>query len=201
MPPTLAASTAGIERVVIGTGTAAAAVTTATTAINVNASATGNALTIVGNDGANTLTGTSFNNLLLGNGGADNLRGGLGNHRIFGGLGNDVLTGGAGLDSFIFSTALSATSNRDTITGFSVADETIEIENAVFTALGGTTGVLSARAFVVGAAAADATDRIIYNSSTGALLYDSEGTGRGAAVQFATLSSGLRLTNSDFLII
>jgi serralysin len=54
---------------------------------------------------------------------------------------------------------------------------------------------------VIGAAAQDAQDRIIYNSATGALLYDSDGVGGAAAVQFAELSAGLALTNLDFLVV
>ena len=64
-----------------------------------------------------------------------------------------------------------------------------------------TTGTLSSGAYYAGAAAHDSTDRIIYNASTGALSYDADGTGATAAVQFAQLSSGLALTNQDFLVI
>jgi len=54
---------------------------------------------------------------------------------------------------------------------------------------------------VIGAAAQDANDRIIYNNATGALLYDSDGVGGIAAIQFATLSTGLALTNLDFFVV
>ena len=146
----------------------------------------------------NTLTGTNFNDVLEGNSGADVLSGGLGADRLFGGLGNDNLTGGAGSDSFVFNTA--TVSNIDTITDFNVAEDTIELENAIFTGLP-TTGTLSAADFVIGTAAGDASDRIIYNSATGALLYDSNGNAAGGSVQIATLQTGLLLTNADFLII
>jgi Ca2+-binding RTX toxin-like protein len=198
---TLTASTIGLERAVIGTGTAATAVTTGTTAISLNASAVGNGLTITGNDGNNTLTGTSFNDVLEGNRGSDTLVGNGGADRLFGGLGNDTLTGGAGTDSFIFNTATNATTNRDTITDFNVVDDTIQLENAIFTALGAATGTLAVGAFVIGTAARDAADRIVYNSGTGALFYDNNGNAAGGSVQIATLTTGLALTNNDFLII
>jgi hypothetical protein len=57
---TLVSGDTGIERVVIGTGTAATAITTATTALNVNATAAANALSILANAGMNALTGSAF---------------------------------------------------------------------------------------------------------------------------------------------
>ena len=57
---------------------------------------------------------------------------------------------------------------------------------------------MSSSAFYVGAAAHDSTDRIIYNSDTGALSYDPDGTGlggrspvRGALDQAGAHLSGL----------
>jgi Ca2+-binding RTX toxin-like protein len=134
--------------------------------------------------------GNSLNNEIFGN---------AGNNRLAGWAGNDTLTGGAGLDTFIFNTALNATTNRDTITDFSVADDTIRLDDAIFTAIG-PVGTLAAAAFTIGAAATTAAHRIVYNSTTGALIYDSNGNGAGGATQFAVLGTGLALTNADFLI-
>ena len=78
-------------------------------------------------------------------------------------------------------------------------DDTIALDNAVFTAFG-RTGTMSSSAFYAGAAAHDFTDRVIDNSNTGALSYDPDGTGAAAAVQFAELSPGLVLTYQDFPI-
>jgi Ca2+-binding RTX toxin-like protein len=145
------------------------------------------------------MLGANVENLvLLGNGAI----GGTGNGQANSITGNgaaNMLTGGAGADKFIFETALGG-GNVDKIADFSVVDDTIVLENAIFAALT-TTGALAAGAFVTGAAAGDANDRIIYNAGTGALLYDADGTGAGAAVQFATLSAGLALTSADFLIV
>ena len=66
------------------------------------------------------------------------------------------------------------------------------------------TGTLAAASFVRNATgvALDANDYIIQNTTTGALMYDADGSGVGAAVQFATLSTpNLLLTNQDFIII
>jgi Ca2+-binding RTX toxin-like protein len=126
------------------------------------------------------------------------MNGGTGNDYIYGGAGADVLTGGSGADNFVFDTFLSG--GVDRITDFSRTYDTIRIENAVFTAFS-STGTISSAAFFAGAAAHDATDRIIYNPSTGALLYDSDGTGAAAPVQFAQLNTGLTLTWSDFYVI
>lgn len=87
--------------------------------------------------------------------------------------------------------------NVDTIGDFNVAADTIELSGFIFNAIA--SGTLAANAFVIGAAAADADDRIIYDPTTGALYYDADGDGAGAAVQFATLGTGLALTNADFV--
>ncbi|MCP5229071.1 S8 family serine peptidase [Accumulibacter sp.] len=139
---------------------------------------------------AAVLTGNALDNTLHGNAGNDTLNGGLG---------NDLLTGGAGNDVIRFDSLFDALTNLDTITDFSVTDDTIELENAIFTSLM-TTGPLAVDSFRLGTAAVDADDYVIYDSGTGALYYDADGSGTGAPAQFAALGSGLALTNLDFLV-
>ena len=63
-------------------------------------------------------------------------------------------------------------------------------------------GTLVANAFTIGAAAADAADRIIYNAATGGLFFDRDGTGATyAAIEFASASHNLALTNADFVVV
>ncbi|MDE4553261.1 hypothetical protein LOF28_18015 [Sinorhizobium meliloti] len=99
------------------------------------------------------------------------LDGGAGDDLLSAGLGNDTLIGSTGLDTFFFSTALNASSNVDAIVDFVVVDDTIRLENGVFTAVVGT-GVLTAAQFVSNTTglAEDADDRIIYQSDTGNLF-------------------------------
>jgi Ca2+-binding RTX toxin-like protein len=49
--------------------------------------------------------------------------------------------------------------------------------------------------------AGDADDRIVYNTTTGTLYYDPDGTGAAAATAFAVLSTQPTLTAGDFLIV
>lgn len=146
------------------------------------------------------VAGNVLNNTLTGNGGANTVYGGAGNDVINGFTGNDTLYGQAGSDRFLFNTTPNAGSNLDKIADFNVPQDAIWLDNAIFKALGNP-ALLSAAAFHVGTAAHDLSDRIIYNSVTGALSYDSNGSAAGGSVQFATLSTGLAMTNADFLIV
>ena len=144
-----------------------------------------------GYDGIDTIDGLAGNDTIYGYGGDDTL---------IGGAGDDTLNGGAGNDVFIFDTALSDTLNVDTILDFSHTDDTISLDIAIFSALGA--GALSADQFVAGTQANDADDRIIYDSGSGQVWYDADGTGSGAAVLFATLSNKpTDLDHTDFVVI
>ena len=155
---------------------------------------TGNALAnvLIGNDGANTLGGLA---------GDDTIDGGGGDDRLLGGLGNDTLVGGGGGDTFRFDSALATGANVDTLLDFSAIDDRIELENAVFKALK-STGALSAANFRASAdgTAADANDYLLYDTDSGALCYDADGSGAGAAVQFATLVGAPVVSALDFVV-
>jgi Ca2+-binding RTX toxin-like protein len=142
---------------------------------------------------------------LTGNDSSTVIRANNGDNTIAGGGGNDTLTGLGGQDLFFFNTALDPVFNVDLITDFSLTDDTIMLENAVFTALAAPGGNLArnltAAEFVVGTAAQDASDRIVYDSGSGALFYDSDGIGGAAAIRFATVNAGLALTAGDFLVV
>nr|WP_292931714.1 peroxidase family protein [Novosphingobium sp. PASSN1] len=155
---------------------------------------------VIGSAFNDSLTGTAANNTLSGAAGSDTLNGAAGNDTLAGGLGNDTLTGGVGKDTIVFDTAL-GTTNRDTISGFVTIDDTIQLDDAVFNAVG-SVGNLSVGAFNFGSAATEADDRIIYNAANGALSYDADGVGGAAAIQIATIT-GLTgtLSAADFVVI
>lgn len=152
-------------------------------------------------------TGNGLSNLIVGNASANAINGGAGNDVIYGRGGNDTLSGGLNSDYFVFDAVLSATTNRDTITDFSVVDDTIRLQNLIFTKLvGADNTTLSVVQFFAGTAAHDLDDRIIYNKTTGALFYDADGNKHGgvAAIQFATLGTTVHPTtvsNVDFFIV
>src|SRR5262245_40314192 len=138
---------------------------------------------------------------LVGNSSGNVVQGNNGNNIINGGDGNDELTGYGGQDSFLFDTDLSPAFNVDEITDFNVADDTIRLDDDVFSSDLLANNSVAGSQFVIGAAALDAGHRVIYNSVTGAVYYDSDGTGAVAQIQFAQLSPGLALTHFDFLVV
>jgi Ca2+-binding RTX toxin-like protein len=155
---------------------------------------------------ADTVYGGSGRDKLTGGSNVDTLAGGTGNDRLYGGLGKDVLSGNTGKDVFVFDTKLSKSTNVDTLKDYNVRDDSVWLENKIFTKIGRAGSEkkpvkLSSDAFHVGKAAADAQDRIVYDKATGALFYDRDGSGAAAAVQFATLKKGLALNHHDFFVI
>ena len=138
------------------------------------------AINLTGNELAQYMYGNAGANILDGKGGAD------------------VLTGFGGADSFAFTSALGG-GNIDRIADFNAADDTILLDDAVFTGLA--LGALNPNAFVIRSDAGDADDRIIYNQATGQLFFDADGNGAGVAVHFASLDGAPLITASDFTVI
>jgi Ca2+-binding RTX toxin-like protein len=162
------------------------------------------AATVIGTKGHDRIDGGSGRDVLRGLGGQDSIAGGSGSDRLEGDSGRDKLTGGRGLDTFVFDTKPGST-NFDRIVDFSVRDDRIWLDNAVFKKLGRGTPAspvkLGEDAFFKGAQADDPEDRIIYNPGTGAVSYDPDGIGRAPAVKFAQVRKGLPLTNADFFVV
>ena len=163
---------------------------------------------ISGGGGNDTIIGGGGNDILKGAAGNDSLVGGTGNDTLLGGGGNDRLTGGAGADVFVFNSAPNASSNMDTITDFVSGTDRINLAKSVMVALGTVNLALDVNAFWQGSGVVkgqDSSDRIVYNTSTGVLYYDADGSGSGAAVQLAqlgtTASHPVTLTAADFFVL
>jgi Ca2+-binding RTX toxin-like protein len=133
-------------------------------------------------------TGNALNNTIKGN---------IANNSLTGGAGNDTLTGGMGADSFVFN---SFTEAVDSITDFAPLDDTIRVKASGFGG-GLTPGAISIAQFHLGEAAADGSDRFIYNR-TGTLFFDADGTGSAfGQVAIATLTGAPLITAANIVII
>ncbi|MET0428108.1 MAG: calcium-binding protein [Microvirga sp.] len=161
---------------------------------------------LYGHRGNDTLFGREGNDRLYGGHGHDTLSGGQGDDVLFGGQGPDRMTGGAGKDAFVFNTKPNGAQAADRIVDFNVKNDAIWLENAIFKGIG-KTGSLSdphlikKGAFWSGDKAHDASDRIIYDKKSGALYYDSDGTGAAEQVKIAQLSHNLKMTYKDFFVV
>ena len=181
--------------------------------------------TLSGGSGHDRMYGGSGNDSLNGGSGHDRMYGGSGNDYLNGGSGNDYMYGGSGHDTLLGSSGsdilvghegidrLTGGTNKDTFRFYSwnegidiITDfNQLENDNIQIFASGFSNqlsiGVLNDNQFTLGSSASDAFDRFIYNSSTGALFFDADGTGALGQVQFATLSNKVNLSSSDIVIV
>jgi VCBS repeat-containing protein len=141
--------------------------------------------------GAGNFTGigSADNNTMRGGAGDDFLNGLDGNDILVGGSGADLLIGGNGADQFRYN---GGETGVDRILDFTSGVDKIALSSTGF-------AHTPTVAFVQGAAATTANSTFIYNAATGALFFDADGTGAGAAVQLANLNPGLTLTAGDFI--
>ena len=130
-------------------------------------------------------TGNEGNNVLTGNAAANVLSGEAGDDTLDGGAGADRLIGGSGADTFVFSSPLVA-GEFDTIVGFDATKDTVRLSKTVFKAFKSASSV--GTAFELGSTATSSLTRLLYDSTSGALLYDADGLAGAAAVQFASIS-------------
>ncbi|MBP1681964.1 MAG: hypothetical protein H6Q35_2303 [Proteobacteria bacterium] len=156
---------------------------------------------MLGSNYNDILTGNASNNSIYGYAGNDSIITGAGNDTLVGGEGNDVLTGGVGNDIFFLNSTLNVSTNLDTITDFTASDDTIWLENGIFTALS-TTGTLSSDYFITSNTALDNNDYVLYDQTSGALYYDADGNGATEAIQIALLGVDTHptITYADFTV-
>ncbi|MBC7986831.1 MAG: calcium-binding protein, partial [Sphingomonadaceae bacterium] len=101
---------------------------------------------------------------------------------------------GGGADRF----ALDDLARADTILDFAAGADQIALDSAVF---GLPEGALAEGRFVLGNAAGDANDRLIYNAGTGKLFFDPDGSGAQAKVLIANFSAPEpALSATDFVV-
>ena len=132
---------------------------------------------------------------LTGNGFANNIHGNAGDNVLCGMDGKDYLFGYGGADTFFFNSN-PVSNSLDTLVDFDGAQDHILLSSAF-----GTFGpTLDADEFVLGTAAQDANNSIIYDTTTGLLTYDSNGSLSGGVRPFARLSGSPLLDHTDFLL-
>jgi Ca2+-binding RTX toxin-like protein len=163
--------------------------------------------TFNGTSGADTINGTEGNDTIYAGFGADTVFGHGGNDYVGGngdddwldgGAGQDTVAGGSGRDSFVFRHM--GTANADALPDFATNWDSIHLDRSVFTEVGATRFESGDDRFHAAAGAtggADAEDRIVFNSSTGQLYYDADGSGAGAAELIATVGSGRTVAAID----
>lgn len=135
----------------------------------------------------------------------ENAIGGGGTDQLIGNQVANQLTGGAGLDFFMFNAAL-GNGNIDSILDFSVADaDRLVLSKAVFSAfaLSTSVGAGNLRSGSGLTTAADGDDYLIYNSTTGHLYYDRDGSGSlYASTHFAVLETlPAQLLHGQFILM
>jgi Ca2+-binding RTX toxin-like protein len=192
---------AGYDELNGGEGTDTVSYQSAVSAVTVNLGITTPQPT--GGAGTDTLVnfenllGSSFDDTLAGNTGNNTITGGLGADTLTGGAGVDTLTGGSGADAFKFVTV---GDGGDNLTDFAVGSDEIQVVSANFEGL--TAGTLTADRFkLFGQALTSANPVFIYNGSTGALSFDSNGNGVGGLSLLATLTRPKALTAGDIQVV
>ncbi|MBN3869603.1 calcium-binding protein [Nostoc sp. JL33] len=145
-----------------------------------------------GGDGNDSLIvyGASGNKTLKGGNGDDTLKGNYGNHSLY---------GEGGTDTFVFDTSY-IEEGLNLIRDFDATNELIQVSADGFGS-GLSAGVLKASQFTLGESATTSSQRFIYNSTTGALFFDPDGSAGATQVQLAGLSAGLSLTNNNFVVV
>jgi len=140
------------------------------------------------------VVGSAFGDRIRGDANANNIDGGDGADWIEGGGGADTLTGGLGRDTFAYT---DPSDGGDTITDFESGIDRIVIDASAFDGVDGSTPL----DLIIDGPVTGTTGVLLYDSTTGELAYDSDGTGTDAAIVLATLTGAPTLLASDISLI
>jgi len=156
--------------------------------------------TISGGTSNDTIYGYAGNDLIFGLTNPDYLDGGIGNDTLVGGNGNDTLVGGAGNDTLRYDLP---SEGGDTVAGFTSGSDKFSISDFGFA--GGLAGSLAgtpltAAQFGLGTSATTAAQRFIYDTATGILRFDPDGSGALSSSIIATLTGSPTLVNTDITV-
>ncbi len=154
------------------------------------------------------------NDIFVGGNGDDVITSGNGNNVITGGIGNDTITLGEGDDIIVYNNVV--TEGGDTIHSFTVGTDKLQFSDADLK------GVVNFAAYSGDGAAVTLNDDIkvefvsntgenlvasaaeaafLFDTETGTLSYDADGTGDGEAIIVATLVGVDNLSADDFTFI
>jgi Ca2+-binding RTX toxin-like protein len=142
----------------------------------------------------NTINGNEGANLLSGGGGYDQLHGGAGDDTVSGGAGIDAVWGGTGRDTFMLQ---GVTGEEDLIADFTPGEDTITLSGLPFANGGAVNGV----SFIAGGAipASISGPIVLYETTTQALIYDSNGAQQDGRTLLAILVGVPELSAADLL--
>jgi VCBS repeat-containing protein len=185
-----------------------------TSNLNITLNSSGWATVNIGVDDVDTLaaienlTGGAGNDTFIGNSQANVLKGNGGDDVLNGWKGKDVLSGGQGADKFVFEILHNGDLNKDIISDFNSAEgDKIQLPKNVFTAFSSLNAVANIN-LLIGSAALDTDDFLIYDPVTGMLSYDADGVGSVnvniAPLELAMLgvdSHPATLAASDFILV
>jgi len=162
--------------------------------------------TAFGGQDGDVLYGNLGDDALYGNMGADTLFGGQGNDALYGGqgddalagnLGADTLYGGLGADRFRIGVQGGAPGGGvDVIADFTAGEDRIVVDGPNFGAI--PAGTLAAGNFALDRPG-DADDWFVFDTATGVLSFDADGSGAGVAVALAVLNVRT-LGHADILV-
>jgi Ca2+-binding RTX toxin-like protein len=175
----------------------------ATTSVTVNFGSgfTQHGLDTISFTGIERVVAGNFNDFLDGGAGSQNLAGQGGNDWLWGAGGADTLWGGAGADTFAFREM--GTANADRVSDWTSGSDKVALDDSAFTAIGALGNFAAGDGRFWAAAGAtgghDANDRVIYNTSTGSLYYDADGSGAGAAQLIATFQGNPAVAATDII--